>query len=204
MNTSKAKQMFEEALLYCKKNYKSELKWAKSINQDTFNRLTARGFLEQYCHVVYVTGFKVSIIEDKFSRLRKAFKNFELESLAGMRSISEVLSIFNNKRKAECFLKGSKSIANEGFQKFKIRLKEQGIDVLESLPGIGPITKHHLAKNIGFMDEAKPDRWLVRAAKSCNTTVNELVTFLSKEYDMSRHTIDVVLWRHGADNKLGL
>jgi hypothetical protein len=198
MNKNKAKQLFQEALLYCEENFEDELEWAKSVNQDTFKKLTASEFLEEYCWVVYVSGFRVSTIEELFPRLKKAFKNFDLESLAQM------LSVFNNKRKADFFLKGSKIIVKESFQNFKKRLKEQGIDVLEALPGIGPITKNHLAKNIGFMDIAKPDIWLVRAAESCNTTVDELVTFLSNEYGISHNAVDVVLWRHTSENKVGL
>ncbi len=204
MNKIKAKQLFRDALAYYEKNFKTELEWAKGVSQETFNKLMANDFLEQYCHVVYVSGFRVSIIEAIFPRLEKAFKNFDLEALAGMRSLSEVLSVINNKRKAECFLKGSKTIAKEGFPKFKKRLKEQGMSVLVELPYIGPITKYHLAKNIGLKDKPKPDRWLTRAADYCSTTVDELVTFLGKEYGMSRHAVDVVLWRHGADNNLGI
>lgn len=204
MNRSKAKTMFEDALSYCKENYPAELEWAKGTSPETFKKLSAKKFLEEYCWVVYASGFKVSTVESVFPRLRKAFKDFELDSLARMRSLSGVLSVFNNKRKADCFLKGSRAIADEGFPKFKRRLKERGVCVLESLPGIGPITKIHLAKNIGLVDEAKPDIWLVRAAEACDTTVNDLVTFLRKQYNLSRHVVDVVLWRYGADNKLGL
>ena len=204
MNTSNAKRLFEEALSYCEEIFKDELEWAKGVSQDTFKRVTASKFLEEYCWVVYVMAFKVSTIDSIFPRLRKAFKNFDLDSLARMRSVSDVLSIFNNERKADWFLKGSKAIAKEGFPKFKSRLKEQGMSVLEALPGIGPISKFHLAKNIGFIDEAKPDRHLVRAAELCNATVDELVTFLSGKYGLSRHVVDVVLWRYSADNRLGI
>jgi 3-methyladenine DNA glycosylase Tag len=203
MNKTKAKTMFEEALSYCKENYPSELEWAEGTGKETFKKLTARSFLADYCWVIYASGFEVSTIEAVFPQLERAFKDFELDRLARMRSLAPVLAVFNNERKANCFLKGSKEIAEEGFPNFKKRLKAQGICVLEALPGIGPVTKYHLAKNIGLVDEAKPDIWLVRAAEACNTTVNELVAFLSEQYRMSRHVVDVVLWRHGADNKLG-
>ena len=204
MHKIEAKRMFEEAISYCEENYTDELEWAKGIGPDTFKHLKSRRFLGEYCWVVYASGFRVSTIEAVFPRLRKVFKDFDLDALARMRSLSAVLSVFNNERKADSFLKGSKKIAQEGFSAFKGRLKEQGVCVLEELPGIGPITKYHLAKNIGFVDEAKPDIWLVRAAEACNTTVDELVAFLSEQYDLSRHVVDVVLWRHGADNQLGL
>ena len=121
-----------------------------------------------------------------------------------MRSIKKPLSIFNNENKAGSFLKGSKLIAEEGFSHFKKRLKNEGLDMLEVLPGIGPITKYHLAKNIGLADEAKPDIWLVRAAEACNSSVDELVKYLADKYNLTQHIVDVILWRYGADKSLGL
>lgn len=199
MNQKIAIKMFEEAELYCEKNHPDELIWAKGIGPETFKNLKAQQFLAEYCWVVYASGFKVSTVKSIFPNLKKAFKDFELETLARMKSIKEALSVFNNERKASCFLNGSKMIADEGFSVFKKRLKNEGIDMLELLPGIGPITKFHLAKNIGFVDEAKPDIWLVRAAEVCDSTVEELVAFLSEKYKLSRNTVDVILWRHCAD-----
>jgi len=199
-----ASKMFEEARDYCEENYTAELDWANGINAETFKNIKSQRFLTEYCWVIYVSGFKVSTVESIFPDLKEAFKGFDIQALSRMRSIKPALQVFNNERKAESFAKGSKGIAEEGFSSFKKRLKKEGVDMLGRLPGIGPITKYHLAKNIGLVDEAKPDIWLVRAAEASNTSVNELVEFLSKKYSMSRHAVDVVLWRHGADNSLGL
>lgn len=196
--------MFEEARSYCAENYSDELEWAAGVSRTTFKNLKVKSFLSHYCWVIYVSGFKVSTIESVFPSLKKAFKDFDLDALSRMRSLKTALSVFNNERKAGSFIEGSKMIAKEGFSAFKRRLQEQGIDMLEELPGIGSITKYQLAKNIGFADVAKPDIWLVRAAEACSTTVDELVAFLSERYNLSRHVVDVILWRHGADNKLGL
>ena len=119
-----------------------------------------------------------------------------------MRSLKTALAVINNERKAKCFVNGCKEIAEEGFSQFKKRVKNEGVDALGQLPGIGKITKFHLAKNIGLADVEKPDIWLQRAAKKCNTTVDKLVDFLHKKYDLSRHSVDVILWRYGADKKL--
>lgn len=204
MNQEKAVKMFEIAKAYCKENHLDEFEWANSINPETFKNLRSKRFLSQYCWVVYASGFKVSIIEGIFPRLQSAFKDFDPASLAKMESYEPAMAVFHNERKAKSFLQGSKLIAQQGFSSFKKLLQEKGIDMLEELPGIGPVTKYHLAKNIGFVDEAKPDIWLVRAADSCGSTVEELVEFLSKKYKMSRHTVDVILWRYGADKGLGL
>lgn len=204
MDEAKATRMFESAKAYCEKKYPHEVQWAKSITPETFKNLDSKQFLSEYCWVVYTSGFRVSTIEAIFPKLEAAFKQFNLEALATMESIKPVLAVFNNERKASLFLAGSKRIAREGFTNFRRRLQSAGIDMLEELPGIGPITKIHLAKNIGLADEAKPDVWLVRAAKACSSTVEELVAFLSEKYRMSRHTVDVIIWRYGADKGLGL
>jgi len=204
MDERRAKEIFERAMDHIRQEHPEVLEWAENVNQDTFKWLKSKEFLDEYCWVIYASGFRVAVIEAKFPLLRKAFKDFDLTALARMRSLKAVLDVFNNERKAECFLAGSKAIADEGFAKFKRRLKDQGVCVLETLPGIGPITKFHLAKNIGLVDEAKPDIWLVRAAKECSASVDELVTFLSKRNQMSRHVVDVTLWQYGADKNLGL
>ena len=196
--------MFESAKAYCEEEHSDEVAWANSITPETFKTLRSKRFLSEYCWVVYASGFKVSTVETIFPALKTAFKEFDLEELARMKSTKAVLAIFNNERKANSFLEGSKAIAQEGFSTFKKRLQSTGIDMLEELPGIGPITKYHLAKNIGLADEAKPDIWLVRAADACSASVQELVTFLSDKYGLSRHAVDVILWRYGADKGLGL
>jgi hypothetical protein len=204
MKPLSAIQMFESAKAYCEAEYPDEVDWANSITPETFRSLRSKRFLSEYCWVVYASGFRVSTIEAIFPDLETSFKGFELKELSKMKSIKPVLAIFNNERKASSFLEGSKIIDKEGFPAFKKRLKNAGIDMLEELPGIGPITKYHLAKNIGLVDEAKPDVWLVRAADACSSTVQELVAFLSEKYVMSRHAVDVILWRYGADKGLGL
>jgi hypothetical protein len=204
MKKAIAMKMFKKAKAYCEANFADELEWAYSISPETFRNLRSKRFLSEYCWVVYASGFRVSTIESIFPNLQTAFKDFELKSLAQMRSIKPVLSIFNNERKASSFLEGSKLIAKEGFSVFKKRLQKEGVDTLEKLPGIGPITKFHLAKNIGLVDEAKPDIWLVRTAEASSSTVEELAAFLSEKFCMSRHAVDVILWRYGADQGLGL
>jgi hypothetical protein len=204
MNHVKVLMMFKVAKSYYEENYPSEPAWAKSISSKTFRNMRSKQFLSHYCCVVYANGFKEAIIEALFPTLRTAFKEFDLSALARMRSLKTVLKVFNNERKANSFLKGCKLIADEGFSVFKKRLRKEGVDMLEHLPGIGKITKYHLAKNIGLVDEAKPDIWLVRAANACSSTVEELVIFLSKKYKMSRHTVDVILWRYGAGKGLEL
>ena len=208
MDKKYAKKLFLTALKYCQKHHPDELEWAKGVNADTFKKIKSKKFLRHYCWVVYASGFSFERIESKFPELETAFKDFDITALSKMRSIKPVLKVFNLPRKADCFLRGAKMIANKGFGTYKKRLKEEGVDALdelEKLPGIGPKTKFHLAKNIGLADTAKPDRWLKRAARLCKAaSVDELVDYLSKKFDLSRHVVDVVLWRYGVDKELSM
>lgn len=87
----------------------------------------------------------------------------------------------------------------------RVRLLEQfrqidQYDIVEvlrfchGLPWIGPITKYHLAKNLGA-DVAKPDRWLVRLAEAEGESVDGLCQRLAYGTGDRVATVDVVLWR---------
>lgn len=72
---------------------------------------------------------------------------------------------------------------------------------LESLPWIGPITKYHLAKNLGA-NVAKPDVHLQRLADREGCTAQQLCDRLAKEVRLRAATVDVVLWRACANGVL--
>jgi len=71
---------------------------------------------------------------------------------------------------------------------------EDVLEFCQSLPWIGPITKYHLAKNLGA-DVAKPDRHLVRIACKYNTDPHTLCATLSATTGDRIATVDLVLWR---------
>jgi len=202
MNKTRARLFAQKALQYLQVTYPDTLSWAQSIGPNTFRNLREKQFLYSYCWVIYASGFKVAVIEAKFPHLQEAFKDFEPNALSRMRSIAPVLKVFNNERKAECFLLGAHAIHREGFVPFKRRLRKEGVQALESLPGIGPITKDHLAKNIGFADVAKADIWLERAANLCGAaSVTELTSYLAESLGETQHVIDVAIWQYGADGQ---
>ena len=205
MDKKYAKKLFLTAREYCEEHQLDELEWAKGVNADTFKKIESKKFLHHYCWAVYNSGFSASTIELKFPALRTAFKHFDITALSKMTSIQPVLKVFSNERKANCFLKGAKMIAKEGFGTYKKRLKKGGIDALEELPGIGKKVKFLLAKNIGLADTAKSDGWLERAADKCKAeSVKELVEYLSEKFESSRHVVDVVLWRYGVEEALSM
>ena len=68
------------------------------------------------------------------------------------------------------------------------------LEFCQSLPWIGPVTSHHLAKDLG-VDVAKPDVHLARLARRDKKTVTRLCARLAKQTGYRVATIDTILWR---------
>lgn len=203
MDKDEALKLWTRAFDHLNANEPEIVEWARGTGEHTFRNMRSKQFLQRYCFVVYASGFKFATIKGVIDDLKTAFHGFDLDRLSRSRSIKKALAVFNNERKAQNFLDGAKLIAAEGYASFKKRLKAGGPDVLMELPGIGNITKDHLAKNIGLADVAKADVWLVRAAHKCGTAdVSEMIEFLHSEVGESRHLIDVALWTYGRDGLL--
>lgn len=88
---------------------------------------------------------------------------------------------------------------SELFERY--RRKYAKFDVLRELPWVGPVTAHHLAKNLGA-DTAKPDVHLERLARRDRTTTHTLCRRLSRQTGYRVATIDTILWRACADGIL--
>lgn len=70
------------------------------------------------------------------------------------------------------------------------------IEFLQTLPWIGPITKYHLARNIGI-DTVKPDRHLVMLAEMFGfESPMSMCKYIKDDNGTKLGTIDVVLWRY--------
>jgi hypothetical protein len=200
MDTRKLQRIFKAAYSYMRRERPDELAWGKKVSSDTYRKLSARRFMMDYVWVVYAAGFRVETLEGLWPRLRRAYAQFDLEQVAAMRSARDVLSVFGNKRKLACVLKGARMISREGFVPFKNRIAREGADGLICLPGIGEITKNHLARNIGLAAIGKGDIWIVRLAKAVGTSDwSAMLDYLARRNKLSPGTVDLVLWRFCAD-----
>ena len=203
IDTELATHLGKEAMKHLSDTDPGRLEKARKMGPHIWKRLTLKRFLEKYCWVVYASGFSFAVVETKFPLLKHGFKAFEPEKLCRMRSIAPVLAIINNAKKARNFLDGAQAVIQEGFPNFKRRIAEGGPQALTELPGIGPITKDHLAKNIGLADVPKADIWLRRAAKICRTSVTDLTQYIANETKENNHTVDIAIWTFGKDGRLG-
>lgn len=156
--------------------YGEEIVWQEGLTPT--NR--AGVFFREYVWVVLSSGMKnqiARIIEDRI-----------YEAWAGGKPTS---SAFNHKGKVAAIDKVRGDMERYFFEYQQATDK---LSYLASLPYIGNITKYHLAKNLGE-DVVKPDRHLVRIAKSYDTTPFELCQKLSEETRYRIGTVDLIIWR---------
>jgi 3-methyladenine DNA glycosylase Tag len=215
MKTREAKAITSEALEYLSSEFPKVFEWASEMGDHVFDALRAKQFLSAYCYCIYTSGMNMDIVQKYFPRIKKAFKDFEPSSLERMTSVEPVLRVFNNRRKAECFLRGAHAVIDEGYSTFKVRLHTafvrgrkkkdftECLDILQELPGCGPVISKMLAKNIGLIDIAKDDRWLRRAAKLVDATVSEFSSAMSRQFSVPEHLIDVAIFQYGRDFGFG-
>lgn len=196
MNKALAEDLYRIAKEWVATEWAEELDRFRRLGRDTLERMSASEFLAKYCWVVYASGFKASAIKGVFPGLREVYRDFDLDSVADLESLDAVLEVFANRRKAEGFVRGARLIREEGFESFKSRLLAEGMDALVDLPGIGPVTKKHLARNIGLADVVKDDVWLVRVADVVGApSAAALGEHLSATYGDGPGTVDYVFWK---------
>jgi 3-methyladenine DNA glycosylase Tag len=201
MENLKAEFLFCDSFSYVVENRPNELKWAYNCSKEKFKDLTSQTFLSEYTWVVYTAGFDVRKIEKIFPKLRKTFHYFDLDKMAQTRCLNNILKIFKNQNKANWVIKGAKFIKNIGFDLFKELLLKSGVDYLECLPGIGSITKNHLARNIGYASVPKNDIWIMRLTELLGADNHlHLVNYLSDQFHEKAGTVDAILWRFCRDN----
>jgi len=200
MDRTVAAAFYREAKRYAHEADPELLDWFKTLSRRSFRRLTPRQFMEEYAWVVYASGFSYKTVQGVFPRLRRAFKNFDLDKVARMRTLAPVLSVFRNKRKARFVREGARTLVQRGFGEFKRNVLGTGPDALAELPGVGPITKNHLARNVGLASVAKNDRWIARLVRLFDAeTHDRLASLLAREFRTKPGVVDYVLWKFCAD-----
>ena len=167
--------------------YGKEIEWAESVQAPE----SPEALWREYAWVIINSGMKNQIAEKIWDKVRP-----EVEGGGSARNV------FGHIGKASAIDFGWTYRAM-WFRSFTEGVR-RGLPPLafvewcESLPWIGPITKWHLAKNLG-VDCAKPDRWLERVAAASTVrpgeTVQELCERLSHASGDRVATVDLVIWR---------
>lgn len=179
----------------CSSAYADELRWQESIS---LSGLDESAFLREYAWVVLNSGFRESVVRQRFDYISLCFCDWEsADSIASNAPacVDSAYPIFRNRRKLEAIASTATTIRETGFDSVVTRLKSDACNTLQTFPFIGKVTSWHLAKNLGA-DVAKPDRHLVRLAQrfGCKD-VWTMCEIISEAVGDRLSVTDLVLWR---------
>lgn len=167
-----------------KTDYAFEMDYVDHI--EPIEKQTADNFFMEYVWVVLNAGMKEQAARGIFERFCQSIRDG---------NINFDIIRHPTKRKA---IEDTFSHYTLHFQNLQtIHGKTAQIEYLETMPWIGPITKFHLARNIGI-DTVKPDRHLVRLAEQFgyNSPLEMCQVIQDNVYNTKIGTIDVILWRY--------
>ena len=158
------------------RGYARDIAWAQEVQPPE----TPEDFAREAIFVICNSGMKAQVA-------RKIFENVMVHKKSGL----PASGAFGHKGKCAAI---DTIWANKEEMFTEYMATEDDYDWLERLPWIGPITKYHLAKNIG-VDCVKPDRHLVRIAEAHGTTPEDICDELAHLSGHRLGTVDLVLWR---------
>ena len=181
--------------------YEHEVDWQSDL---TFECTTETDFLREAAWVVLSSGFRESVVRQCFQRVSEAFLGWcNAEQINAHRELCEnrAISVFGNRRKIKAITEIVERVANDGIECIKMQIQSRGIEYLQELPYIGPVTSYHLAKNLG-LQVVKPDRHLVRMAHiTGHDSPLEMCSKIAETVGDSLAVVDLVLWRYATLDK---
>jgi hypothetical protein len=154
------------------------MEWSQGLD---FDKIDVNTFFAEYCWAVLCSGMKVTVARLMQERLfRGGFHPERIGHPLKRRALEEAWQKY-----PEWFAH---------LRSLRGRPEEQ-VEYLDSLPHIGPITKLHLAQNIG-LEVAKPDVHLQRVAKRFGyESVQEMCEVIAAVTGERVRTVDLVIWR---------
>lgn len=174
MITLKRFRRIEKALLGA--GHHLDVAWSEQLSPPK----SAEEFAEAAVYVIVNSGMKYAVAQAIY-----------LRCLARLHSEKKVRRSFGHKGKARAI----DWIWQRKKELFAAYLAASDkLEFCGSLPWVGPVTKYHLAKDLG-LDVAKPDVHLARLAERDRTTVARLCRRLSGQTGYRQATIDTLLWR---------
>jgi hypothetical protein len=168
---------FTRALAFVEAAHGPDLAWIRSRTSlvQTFDE-----FYEEYCYVVLASGFRARTAARLLPEILDAHGNLDL-----------MLQGFRNRQKCQAM---SDTYAMRGSWD-TLRASFTDVDSLETLAYVGPVTKYHLARNIGLAaGYAKPDVHLVRYAVARGQGVQALVQEVATKHGEPVGVTDFILW----------
>lgn len=175
--------------------FRSEITWQQDVRLASITEPT---FLSEAAWVVLSAGMRERIVRRVFPGIAAAFLGWSSARNIVQRSdhcVRSALQVFHHERKIRSIVGIAKHVADVGLDGVRRQLVSEGAAYLQVLPYIGPVTCHHLAKNLGLRT-AKADRHLTRIAAaagySCPIAMCDAIAAQTGD---SVSVVDIVLWR---------
>lgn len=157
-------------------NYYSQAKkFTLEFYSDTYDRILNTKFSEvsferffrEYVWVVHTSGFSAKAVSKFWDNLISAYGDPQkIDSEHEL--ISRVSSVVNNPQKIRSVYKTISLLKNNIRDHEWEKYRDENLntpDKLTKFGHVGPITKYHLARNIGLVDFVKPDLHLERMSR---------------------------------------
>lgn len=155
------------------------------VRQRTFEGQTAESFFIEYVFVVLSAGMKNQVVE-------KIMHRYFVNGPSGETNIKAI----NHKGKCKAIGEAERHYEEWWNQLLHIEELNDRLEFFDSLPFVGPITKYHLARNLGI-DVAKPDRHMKRLAHKIGyKDVQNMCATIATSRGERVGVVDVVLWRY--------
>ena len=180
--------------------YAHEIDWQ---DQCCLEQVDEAMFLSETAWVILSSGMRERVVRNRFPAVSEAFLYWssaaEITRQRGT-CVRAALQVFRHPAKIAAIACAARMIASISFDVFRAELQRSGLDLLEQLPFIGPVTRFHLAKNLG-MDVVKPDRHLRRlAAAGGFDNPSEMCEIIANITGDRVATVDLVFWRYATLN----
>lgn len=176
--------------------FAKEIDWQEEVTNTDFDEST---FLREAAWVVLSVGFRETIVRRRFGEVSRAFLHWSSADLIMTEREScraNALLAFGNHRKINAILKIVERVAADGIDMIQKEIGSRGIEFIQELPFMGPITACHLAKNLGVA-LVKPDRHLTRfAVKTGYKSAERMCSTIAEIVGDSLSVIDIVIWRY--------
>ncbi|MGI8423059.1 MAG: hypothetical protein ACR2NO_02905 [Chloroflexota bacterium] len=163
-------------------------------------KLSPSAVLAEYAHVVYASGFRVSVLEGRWDELRRAWRGFDPAKIDD-HAAADAMNVIAHPKKVDAIARTAALLRTKGIAKFRSEYLKD-VTSLAELPFMGPIIRFHLARNLGVdWDVAKPDVWLVRAADTLGygataAGAQKLSEFLAASSGLRVGVVDLILWKY--------
>lgn len=173
--------------------FASEITWQHSVRIEDATEVS---FLREAAWVVLSSGMRETVIRNIFPRLADVFHAWRPGMVtADPNARTRALHIYHHKSKIEAIVTAAGVAQRLGPEGVRYALAHEPDTLFDALPYIGPVTRRHLAKNLGVA-LAKPDRHLARLAVAAGRCgVDDLCQEISDWVGDAIHVVDIVLWR---------